>query len=82
MQQIQDAFYLNSKPYAELNEEDKKVIDKATQKLKQWEPVILSFNNTVLNIFTNHPQYRILIQSEFPDDLTGYMVSAYTQSKE
>lgn len=81
MQKIQDAYYLDGKPYSELSNSDKAIIDAACEKLKEQEEIILSFENAVLNLITTNTQYAFLIQSEFPQDLTGKMVYAYTSSK-
>ena len=81
MEKIQDAFCINNVPYSEMRQEQKHLIDKSSEKLKEWERHILDYEKAVLNIITTNPRYTLLIQSEFPDDLTGYMVHAYTQSK-
>lgn len=80
MEKIQDAFYVDGKPYSELSIELQNIIDRAALKLKDKEHFILPYQDKILNIITTS-RYTMLIQSEFPDDLTGYMVSAYTQSK-
>lgn len=81
MDKIQDAYYLDGKPYSQLSNYDKAIIDKAAEKLKDQEYIILSFENCVINLITTNTQYAFLIQSEFPQDLTGKMVYAYTSSK-
>ena len=81
MDKIQDAYYLDGRPYSQLSADDKVIIDKASEKLKDQEHIILSFENRVLNLITTNTQYTFLIQSEFPQDVTGKMVYAYTSSK-
>lgn len=84
MRIVQDAYYINGIPYQKLSDDSKIIIDRAVEKLKTWEVdrLILDYEDRVLNLITNHPAYTFLIQSEYPKDLTGKMVSAYTLSLE
>ena len=67
MKKIQDAFYIDSKPYSELSIELQNIIDRAALKLKDKEHFILPYQNTILNIITTS-RYTMLIQSEFYHD--------------
>ena len=81
MATIQNAFQLNGTPYLNLQQSDKDIIDTAVKELKEWECTILSFNEAVVNIITNHPERSLIIDTKFPEDLTGKMVSAWLKAR-
>lgn len=81
MKKLHDVFFVNAKPYLQLNDVERQIIDMACKKLCDWESVIMLYENKVLNIITEHPNHSLFIQSEFPDDLTGKMVFAFANAK-
>lgn len=81
---IQDIYYINGVQYQKLESTEREIIDRASEKIILWDLedlILTSFPNCVINLITTNPRYAFIIQSEFPQDLTGKLVTAYTQSK-
>jgi hypothetical protein len=83
MKSIQDAFHIDGVNFSDLPQEQKDIIENAAERLKDWQSVILSFDEELaINLITKQPNYHLLIQSDFPEDLSDKMVYAYMQAKE
>jgi len=81
MRAAHDAFYINGVHYHKLDKEDKELIEKTVERLEDWIIVIEQMDDTIINLITSSPRYTLEIQSEFPNDLTGKIVSAFIAVK-